>query len=234
MPHAGLVAGASVGSSGAGGGRQGHLTRDHLPLHLCPDDAHEELLLAPLSAQGQVQARSASARAQKPCLVHTTAPCAGPAARGGRRPRHPRSLGGRPDALRQPGPVAADPSRALLSVDVGAAVDQQGGGAHGPSAGPDARSRPGAVASHGDLRQRHRVRSALPTPPLGAQDLLLQYSLPLAEGRRGERHRSATPLPAPHNQHEGADLGASEDDNPSLQQHAQEVSQLPHPGGNLQ
>ena len=99
----GLVAGASVGSSGAGGGRQGHLTRDHLPLHLCPDDAHEELLLAPLSAQGQVQARSASARAQKPCLVHTTAPCAGPAARGGRRPRHPRSLGGRPDALRQTG-----------------------------------------------------------------------------------------------------------------------------------
>ena len=63
---------------------------------------------------------------------------------------------------------------------------------HRPPAGPP----PPGVAPDHHLRQRHRVRAALPPQCPRHPDLLLRYPIPLAEGGRGERHRPpAAPAP---------------------------------------
>ncbi len=89
------------------------------------------------------------------------------------------------------------------------------------------------VAPDGRLRQRHGVRPPPPSPRPRHPDLLLRHPLPLAEGRRGERHWPAAEDPAPQDRPGGGVRGALHPTGPSLQPHPSQVSGLPDPSRNF-
>ena len=68
---------------------------------------------------------------------------------------------------------------------------------------------------------------------LGGRDLLLRYPLPLAEGRRGERHRPVAADSAPQDGLGGVAPGAVYADDSGLQQYPAQVPGLQDSGRDL-
>ncbi len=86
---------------------QRHQLREHLPLHLRPDRPYQRLPLAALFAARQEQARFSRPQGRQLRNPHRRPYFRGRTTGRSRRPQQPRSLGGRPHAVRQVRPSRA-------------------------------------------------------------------------------------------------------------------------------
>jgi hypothetical protein len=107
-PRPRLVARAGRRPARPGARPQGDLPREHLSLHLCPDEAHHELQLAALPATRQKQTRLSRQEGRKSRELHRRPCFPGRTADRGRRSQNRRPLGSRPDDVLKIPPGGAD------------------------------------------------------------------------------------------------------------------------------
>ena len=193
-----VVSAADRGAVGLGSGSPGALPREHLPVRLPAASAGQGLPVVPLPPPGQDQtglAGSGAPPAPARFIAH-------------RIPIHQRPLAvatretfGHWEAdlmsFGRSGPVVLALHERASRLLLGGPPREQGSRRHRSYPGAPAGCPSPGVAPDPHLRQRHRVRPALPPPRPGHPDLLLRHPFPLAEGRAWRTPSAACGAPLP-------------------------------------